>query len=695
MERPMSVDRLRRIASAATMAGTILAAACARPEVADNVSIIVPKPIERANLDTTCAACKDFYQYANGGWLKSTSIPAAYPSYSAFEELNDRNESALHKLLEDAAIDVRTKKAAAGTDRWKVGAVYSACMDTVAIDAKGVTVLQPVLDRIAAIHTPTELATALGALEHDMGLAPWLNGSEQDPKDATSQIVGLGQGGITLPERDYYLKADTASVRLRDAFTTHIAHMFALLGDSASVAAAHAKIVLAFETQLAHASKSPVELRDPVANYHKMTLAQVQALAPRINWAAFYKLQGAPTIPAIDVAQPAYFTAINGMLATVPVGDWKTVLRWRAIHESATQLSSAVVNENFRFVQLLTGTKELQPRWKRCTRIADARIGELLGQEYVKTAFPPAAKERAVKIVATLIDELHVRIDDLDWMSQPTKVQALAKLAAFQRKIGYPDTWRDYTTLTLTSDNHFANMSAATAFEVRRNWNKVGKPVNRGEWGMTPPTVNAYYSAQLNEIVFPAGILQAPFYDPNADDAVNYGAMGAVIGHEMTHGFDDQGRQYDKHGNLTDWWTKEDAAKYVAEAKKVVDQFNGYTVIDSVTHVNGALTLGENLADFGGLTVAYSAMQRAQRGSVPAPIDGFTANQRFFLGWAQAWRSLDRDEYLRVILASNPHAPSKWRVNGPLSNMPEFKDAFGCTDSDPMVRAAALRPRIW
>ncbi len=689
------MNHVLRLVSVGVIAALSNAACAPREEAAADVAIIRPKPIERANLDTTCAACKDFYQFANGGWLKATSIPAAYPSYGAFEELNDRNEAALHRLLDDAAADVRTKKAAEGSDRWKVGAFYAACMDTVAIDAKGVTVLQPTLAKIDAIKTPAELAIALGVLEHEMGLAPWSNGAEQDPKDATSQIAAVGQGGLSLPERDYYLKTDSGSTKLRTAFTAHMARMFALLGDSASVASANANTVMAFETKLAQASKSPVQLRDPIANYHKMTLAQVNKLTPRLDWIAFYHAQGAPPIPAVDVAQPAYLTAINDLLVSVPVADWKTVLRWRAIHESAQQMSSPLVNENFTFVQLLTGAKELQPRWKRCTRNADGRIGEMLGQEYVKGAFPPEAKDRAVKIVATLVDELHARIEQLDWMSQPTKTQALAKLAAFHRKIGYPDTWRDYSTLSVKADDHFGNMTAAQQFEVKRNWAKVGKPVDRGEWGMTPPTVNAYYNPQLNEIVFPAGILQAPFYDPNADDAVNYGAMGAVIGHEMTHGFDDQGRQYDKDGNLTDWWTKEDAAKYIVEAKKVVDQFNGYTVIDSATHVNGALTIGENLADFGGLTVAYSAMKRAQGGTVPAPIDGFTADQRFFLGWAQAWRTLDRNEYLRVILASNPHAPAKWRVNGPLSNMPEFQKAFGCADGDAMVRSAVLRPRIW
>ena len=674
----------------------LTATACGEPEPAsDDVTTIVAKPIERANLDTTCAACKDFYQFANGGWLKATPIPAAYPTWGSFIELSDRNETVLHRILDEASADVASKKVAVGTDRWKVGAFYGACMDTASIETRGLASLQPVLAKIAAISSPVTLASSLGVLEHDAGLAPWSNGSEQDPKNATVQIAALGQGGLSLPEREYYLKTDSASTKLRDAFTAHVSRIFQLLGDSASVADVEAKTVLAFETQLAQASKSAIALRDPIANYHKMTLAELQALAPRINWLAFYKSQGAPAIPAVDVAQPAYFKTFNEMITSVPIADWKTVLRWRAAHETSSHLTSAFVNENFKFQQILTGSKELLPRWKRCVRVTDARIGELLGQEYVARTFPPAAKARAIKIVETLVDELHARIEHLEWMSQPTKVQALAKLSAFQRKIGYPDQWRDYTTLTVTPDDNLGNVLAANQFEVVRNWKKIGQPINRAEWGMTPPTVNAYYNPQLNEIVFPAGILQAPFYDPEADDAVNYGAMGAVIGHEMTHGFDDQGRQYDKSGNLTDWWSKEDAAKYNVEAKKVVDQFDAYTVLDNNTHVKGALTLGENLADFGGLTVAYSAMKRAQGGKAPALIDGFSAEQRFFLGWAQVWRSVERDAYQRMTISADPHAPSKWRVNGPFSNMPEFQQAWGCKDGDAMVRAAVLRPRIW
>ena len=383
------------------------------------------------------------------------------------------------------------------------------------------------------------------------------------------------------------------------------------------------------------------------------------------------------------------------MFASVPVADWRTYLRWRAVHSAAFALPTAFVEENFKFNQLFSGAKENMPRWKRCINSTDARMGELLGQEYVKEAFPPEAKDRAVKIVDNLVSALHDRIQQLGWMSDSTKVQALAKLDAYTRKIGYPDKWRDYSALNVKPGEYLPNVRAGDQFNAAYDWNKIGKPVDRTEWGMTPPTVNAYYNPLMNEIVFPAGILQPPFYNPTADDAVNYGAMGAVIGHEMTHGFDDQGRQYDKDGNLKDWWTKEDATKYNAEAEKVAKQFDGYTVIDSSTHVNGQLTLGENIADFGGLTVAYAAMEKAI-GKGPHPrIDGFTPEQRFFLAWAQVWRELDRPQYARMLVNADVHAPAKWRVNGPLSNMPEFKAAWGCKDDDPMVRPDSLRPKIW
>ncbi|MEP6835396.1 MAG: M13 family metallopeptidase [Gemmatimonas sp.] len=676
-----------------------LAAACS-PKTADaptlgDLKVATGPALDRANLDTTCAACTDFYQFANGGWLKKTTIPAAYPAYGSFEELNDRNQDQLHKLLDTYSANAIAGKAVAGTPAWKVGTFYASCMDTVTIDKVGTAPLKADLDIIAGINSVDDLKKQLAVLEHRAGLVPWSSGATQDAKDATSVIVGVGQSGLTLPDRDYYLKSDAATVKIRDAYNAHLIEMFKLLGDTPEVAATEATTVINFETMLAKASKSRVDLRDPNANYHKMTLADLQKLAPNMTWEPFFKTLGAPGTFTVDVAQPEFMKAVDAMLVSVPVADWKTVLRWTLVHNSAAALATPIVNENFKFGQLFSGAKELLPRWKRCLRSTDQRLGELLGQEYVKTAFTPEAKERAVKIVGNLVDELHARIDVNNWMSPPTKTAALAKLSAFVRKIGYPDQWRDYSKVEIKTGEYAMNVRAADSFETERNWAKVGKPVDRLEWGMTPPTVNAYYNPQLNEIVFPAGILQPPFYNPEADDAVNYGAMGAVIGHEMTHGFDDQGRQYDKDGNLKDWWAKADGDNYNVQAAKVVKQFDGYTVVDSNTHVNGKLTLGENLADFGGLTVAYSAMEKALRTTPRKNIDGFTPEQRFFLGWAQVWRGAMRDEAARMLVNTNEHAPSKWRVNGPFSNMPEFKAAWGCKDGDAMVRPAAVRPIIW
>ncbi len=651
--------------------------------------------LSRANLDTTCAPCTDFYEFANGGWLKHDTIPSAYPSWGSFYALDDHNADVVHVILDRDAKSATGNGPGTDTTAWKVGAFYAACLDTAAIDRLGIGPLTPVLTQVAAIRTAADLVPALAALEHSDGLAPWSNGSTQDEKNATAVIADLGQGGLSLPDRDYYFKNDSATRYIRAEFVAHMGRMFQLAGDAPDSAAAEARAVLAFETSLAQASKSPTELRDPNANYHKMDLVAVDRLTPHFRWEPFFAAQGAPPITAIDVRQPAFFQAVDGMLASAPVAEWKAYLRWRALHDAAPTLTSAIVAENFKFNQLFSGAKELLPRWKRCAAATDGALGELLGQEYVKEAFPPEAKARAVAIVNNLVSALHDRIGQLTWMGDSTKAQALAKLDAYTRKIGYPDRWRDYTALTIRPGEYAADVMAADRFEVARDWAKIGKPVDRTEWGMTPPTVNAYYNPLLNEIVFPAGILQPPFYSPTADDAVNYGAMGAVIGHEMTHGFDDEGRQYDKNGNLKDWWTKQDAARFDVQARKVVAQFNGYTVLDSATHVNGELTQGENIADFGGLTVAYAAMEKALGNGPRTRIDGFTPEQRFFLAWAQVWRELDRPQYARMLVSADEHAPAKWRVNGPFSNMPEFRAAWGCKAGDPMVRPDSLVPRIW
>ncbi len=676
-----------------TAAQCLLVAAFASTAAAQ--AVIPSKAIDPANMDTTCGACTDFFRFANGGWLTRTKIPAAYPSYGAFYELHDRNVDVLHDIAETDAAAVRAGKLPKGSAAWKVGAFYGSCMDTVAIDRRGATPLTPELDMIAAIRTRDDLVRAMGALEARSGLAPWGDGAVQDSKDAANTIAGLYQGGLSLPTKDYYTNTDSSSIAIRGKFSAHLTHMFELLGDSPARAAAEARTVLDVESKLARASKGPVALRDPVANYHPMTLAQVNSLTPHFNWGHFYSALGVRNVARIDVGQPDFFQSFDTLLTTLPVEDWKTFLRWRAAHDAARSLSTPFVQENFKFAQIFSGATELLPRWKRCVTNTDEKLGELLGQEFVKRTFPPEAKARAVTIVDNLVKEFRVRIDRADWMSAPTKREALVKLDAFTRKIGYPDTWRDYSKVTVTADNYFSNLRAANVWSSKRDWAKIGKPTNRTEWGMTPPTVNAYTNPLLNEIVFPAGILQPPFYDPAADDGVNYGAMGAVIGHEMSHEFDDEGRQYDKDGNLRDWWAREDADRFVTEATKIEKQFDAYTVIDSSTHVNGKLTLGENLGDFGGLTIAYAAMERALGNRSRTKIDGFTPEQRFFLGWAQVWREVSRPESMRQQINSNPHAPGEWRVNGPLSNMPEFRAAWGCKPGDAMVRADALRPRIW
>jgi putative endopeptidase len=652
-------------------------------------------PFDKANLDTTCAACDDFYEFANGGWLQRAKIPGDYSSYGAFEQLYDQNQEVLREILDTAVVHVKTGQAKPATAEWKIGAFYASCMDTAAIERLGAAPLKPALDRIAAINTVADLKRGLGDLERLYGLAPISEGSTQDSKDAANTIAGLFQGGLSLPNSEYYTKNDTASANLRAKFTASVARMFQLLGDSPDKARAEANTVLAVETQFAQGSKTPIQLRDVVNNYHAMTLRQVDSLTPHFAWEQFYSAIGVPAPTKIDVAQPEFFQNFDRMLVTVPVSDWKTLLRWRLVNAAAPSLSTPFVKENFEFNKLFTGATEISPRWKRCVNATDNYLGELLGQEFVARKFSPEAKARAVTIVNNLVTELRSRIEQLPWMGPDTKQQALVKLDAFNRKIGYPDKWRDYSALQIVPNGYFANILAGQQWSARRDWAKIGKPTDRTEWGMTPPTVNAYENPLLNEIVFPAGILQPPFFNPNADDALNYGAMGAVIGHEMSHAFDDQGRQYDKFGNMRDWWSKEDARLYTTEAQKIVNQFDAYTVLDTATHVQGQLTLGENIGDFGGLTVAYAAMKRALAAHPQPVIDGFTPEQRFFLGWAQVWRELDRPEFLRYLVSSNPHPPSKWRVNGPLSNMPEFKEAWGCKEGDPMVRPAALRPHIW
>jgi putative endopeptidase len=654
----------------------------------------ISRAIDRANMDTTCTACQDFYEYANGGWQSRATIPAAYAVWGSFQQLSDKNEAVVHEILDDAAKRAPTAKP--GSNLWKVGTFYGACMDSARVETLGRTPLQPTLDAIAAVSTREQLADSFGDLDRRAGLAPFGIGAAQDPKSSADVIAQAGQGGLGMPERDYYLRNDDKSKALRDRYLEHVTRTLVLIGESEADAKSDAARVMALETRLAGGSMPRVAMRDPNAVYHKMSLAEFQALAPHVNMTRYLEAVGAKGVTVVNVRQPDFFRTLDTLVATAPLEDWKAYLRWRAASAASPSLSSPFVNQGFSWQQNLTGAKELRPRWKRCAGATNAVLGEAVGEVYVSRTFTPAAKARALAMVNNLRDALRERIGQLGWMSDTTKRQALVKLDAFTRKIGYPDKWRDYSALQVKPGAFAENLLAANRWNTAREWAKLGKPVDRTEWGMTPPTVNAYYSPTLNEIVFPAGILQPPFYDPNADDAVNYGGMGAVIGHEMTHGFDDQGRQFDAAGNLRDWWTAQDAAAYKARAQLVSDQFDRYTIIDSATHVNGKLTLGENIADLGGLTIAYAAFQKSLAGKPrPAKIDGFTPEQRFFLSWAQVWRESSRPEAARVQVNTNPHAPARWRVNGPLSNMPEFARAFSCAPGDPMVRGDSLRAQIW
>ncbi|MDB4949812.1 MAG: family metallopeptidase [Gemmatimonadetes bacterium] len=672
-----------RLATAAAMlalgAGTL---------AAQNAAAAAPPA---AHADTACAACTDFYRFANQKWLDSTTIPAAYPSWGSFYELYERNQGVLRTILDAASAN---HAAAPGSTDAKLGAFYGTCMDSTAAETAGAAPIRPWLDRIAAASTPSQVQAVAASMRHDGMTALWSLGSTQDDKASTRVVASISQGGLGLPDRDYYLKTDSASVALRKDYVDHVSRVFQLLGETPAAAGAHAARVLAIETAMAGAQMTRVQQRDPNAIYHKLSMAELRALAPNVEWATWMRELRVPAVDSVIVRQPEFVRVAGGLLRTVPVADWKAYLRWHAADEAAPYLSKAWVNENFRFNSKLNGAKELLPRWKRCLESTDGSLGELLGQAYVQRTFTPEAKARALNIVRNLQAALHDRLGALSWMSDSTKRQAIGKLDAFMQKIGYPDRWRDYSGLPVQRRAFVLNVLAAQRFERDRQISKIGQPVDRAEWGMSPPTVNAYYNPALNEIVFPAGILQQPFFDPAADDATNYGGMGAVIGHEMTHGFDDEGRQYDAQGNLRDWWTAEDARLYNAQAERIRSQFAGYTAVDTL-HLNGQLTSGENIADLGGLTIAYAALQKSMEGKPHEVINGYTPEQRFFLSWAHIWREQSRPEYARYLVTVDPHSPGRWRVNGPLANMPEFAQAFQCKAGDPMVRADADRVRIW
>ncbi|HEY8057061.1 MAG TPA: M13 family metallopeptidase, partial [Terriglobales bacterium] len=595
-----------------------------------------PPPItgvDMTAIDTHANPCQDFYQYACGNWMAQNPIPADQTSWGTANKLVDHNQDVLHGILEAAAAHPAGQDAVTQ----QVGAYYAACMNTAVIDKAGVHPLQSELDNLNGVSTRPELAAEIARLQVEGVDALFTFGSDQDAKDADSMIAGADQGGLGLPDRDYYTRTDAKSVELRQQYRAHIAKMFGLMGDKPPVAAAGARTVLRIETALARAAMGNVERRDPNATYHKMPVAQFEALAPAFAWQPYFAGVNAPPLATINAISPGFFRGMNRELQSVSLTDWKTYLRWHLVHNYAAALSQPFVEANFDFFgKTLTGQQAQKPRWKRCVASTDSHLGEALGQLYVRQAFTPQAKAHMTTLVHNLEQALGQDIASLDWMSPATKQQAMVKLHAIVDKIGYPDKWRDYSSIIISSDNYVTNLRRTNAFEWRRDLAKIGKPVDRGEWEMTPPTVNAYYTPIWNQIVFPAGILQPPFFSATRDDAVNYGAVGLVMGHELTHGFDDQGRQFDAHGNLHDWWTAADAKAFQERAACLVDEYSGFTPLPGV-HLNGKLTLGENTADNGGAQVAYRAMQTALAGQPDTKLDGFTRDQRFFVGYAQVW----------------------------------------------------------
>jgi putative endopeptidase len=676
------------IASVADIAG-----GCAALQAAAALDPSAAHGFDLANLDRSVKPCDDFFQFAGGGWMKANPIPAAYARWGNFNMLEAHNEDVLHEILEAAA---KNQSAEPGSNEQKIGDFYASCMNEAAIESAGLKPLDPDFERIAAIKTPEELQAEIAQLQTEGVRSAFRFESEQDFKDSSKVIAGASQGGLGLPDRDYYTKTDDKSVKLRDQYAAHIAKMLSLAGDDAGSVDAEAKTVLALETKLANASLTRVERRNPDNIYHVMTLVDLKTATPSISWAKYFHEIGAPPVDSINVSEPEFFKTYSAMLTETPLADWKVYLRWHLVHAAAEGLPSAFVDENFNFYgKTLTGTQELLPRWKRCVESTDQELGEALGQIYVKKAFPPESKARALEMVHNLIAALRDDLATLDWMGPETRKQARIKLDAIALKIGYPDHWRDYSAFKVARTSFAENVEKGNEFEFHRDAAKIGKPVDRTEWGMTPPTVNAYYNPSMNEIVFPAGILQPPFYDAKRDDAMNYGGMGAVIGHEMTHGFDDQGAKFDAQGNLKNWWTPEDLKNFQARSQCVTDQFEAYEVEPGL-HLNGKLVTGESIADLGGLTIAHAAFEKTLAGKPePAAIDGFNAQQRFFLAWAQMWFGSARPEEQRRRAAIDPHPLQRFRGNGAPSNMPSFAKAFGCSAGSPMVRSEKTRCRIW
>ncbi len=646
--------------------------------------------LDVASMERSVDPCVDFYKYSCGGWEKNNPIPPDQTSWSVYGKLYEDNLKYLRSILEEASM-AKDRDAVSQ----KIGDYYSACMDEAAVEKLGAKPMQADLAAIEALKSVREVAPLAARLHLQDDNLLFDSGSQQDPDNSDAVIVEVSQGGLGLPDRDYYTRDDPKSREIRERYVQHVQNVFELIGDSPAMAKQQAGMVMRIETTLAKASLTQVEQRDPYKVTHKMKVAELEKLAPNFDWTAYFSASSVPPFEILNVAMPEFFKQLNAQLAAVPLAEWKSYLRFHVANSSAPYLSSPWVNENFDFYRkYLLGAKELRPRWKRCVQYVDEQLGEALGQQYVRKTFPPELKAATLKMTGEIEDAMAMRIQQLDWMSPATKQQALNKLHSIRNKVGYPDKWRDYSSVAIVRDDFYGNAERAIEFEGHREFNKVGKPVDRTEWQITPPTVDAYYDPQMNDINFPAGVLQPPLYDAKMDDAPNYGNTGSTIGHELTHGFDDQGRQYDAKGNLKDWWTTQDAAQFVKHADCVADQYAQYVVVDDI-HINSKLTEGEDLADLGGTILAYIAWKDADKDMQLTDRDGLTPAQRFFVGFAQWACENDRPEQLRARAITDPHSPHQYRINGVVVNVPEFGAAFGCKPGSAMVKPADKVCKVW
>jgi len=694
------MDRFAALLLSLGLAATSLTRAADSDSAANPTAAPADKPLtslpytpglDLKAMDRSAQACQDFYEYSCGGWVKSNPIPGDQPGWSVYGKLANDNAHFLWGILDHLSADSTSRT----PTQQLIGDYFAACMDEAAVEAAGSAPMQKNLRAIDAMTSTSDLAAVLGDLHMtlDEGGLFFNFSSNQDFADSSKVIAFAAAGGLGLPDRDYYTKDDDRSVTLRHQYAVHVAHMFQLMGDAPDVAEQEAATVMRMETALAEASLTRVESREPHNLFHKMDARQLKALTPAFDWGVYLKRIGMGHLDVFNVTEPKFYTAFNAMLSAESLADIKTYLRWHVVHETAPYLSSAFVNENFDFYsKTLRGVPELKPRWKRCVQLVDRQLGEALGREFVRLTFGPKLKAKALEMTRQIEKALQQDLETLSWMSPETRKNALEKLKALTNKIGYPDRWRDYSAVHVSRSDFLGNVGSAELFESQRQLAKIGKPVDRAEWQMTPPTINAYYDPQMNDINFPAGVLQPPLYDAKMDDAPNYGDTGGTIGHELTHGFDDEGRQFDAHGNLRDWWTVKDSQEFESRAQCVVDQYAQYTVVDDIK-INSKLTEGEDIADLGGLVLAWTAWQAQLAHATPMPRDGFTPEQRFFIGYAQWACENTRPDQLRVEALTDPHSPGKYRVNGLMVNMPQFAKAFSCKVGQPMVKEKPCK--IW